>query len=127
MFLGNEQERHYSRNARRERRLSVHLVGEMKDIHGERRVRTMLKPSHRWEKSHALFGQSLLETTRGAIIRQCNPGASGSQHSGEFLLANQLPRVVFRHDMPRSVTTRHFLYMTRHGTTTSAHHVANMT
>ena len=49
--LGKRQDPHHHRNAKGGGRLSLQLVVENDEIHGQRKIRDMLGPPHRWRKS----------------------------------------------------------------------------
>ena len=96
MFLGKPQDHHHSRNARHERRLSVHMVGQNNEI-----PRTKIGTKYRGtltplEGIRALFGKSLSKATRGPMAHQGNPGALRSPNSTEFLVPENSSKKVMR-------------------------------
>ena len=88
MLSSHMQHRHHPTNSGDEKSLSLHLVGTIDEIHGQRKVRRVLGPSHRWEKPHAIFVKKTLSVkTREPFVHTGNPGASGAPNCVEFLVA----------------------------------------
>ena len=83
--LGKIQEHHPATNGRHDKRLAVHLVGGMDEIHGQRKVRHVVRPTHCWRESHAIFRRPLSHTTREPVVHQGNPGAFRSPISQQIL------------------------------------------
>ena len=88
MLSSHMQHRHHPTNSGDEKSLSLHLVGTIDEIHGQRKVRRVLEPSHRWEKPHAIFVKKTLSVkSREPFVHTGNPGASGAPNCVEFLVA----------------------------------------
>ena len=100
--LGQNTRPHHSRKEEHERSLSIQLVGDIDRIHGQRKVRNMLRPL-------APLGETSMLSSVGHFVKQhVDPlyvraihGHSGAQIRPNFLVAENLRKRLCEKAPPR--------------------------